>query len=82
MIRVTTIWTNMSGFFNSVEVNSTFLPVSQLKNCYATTPDYLTFSIKMDRNITHTRRLHDVRRPLNDFLDLVLCLGTSWARFS
>jgi len=39
-----------------------------LRNWYATTPDDFKFSIKMNRHITHTKRLHDVRRPLRDFL--------------
>jgi len=58
-------------FFHSVEVNSTFYQFpkeSQLRNWYAATPDDFKFSIKMNRHITHTKRLHDVRRPLRDFL--------------
>ena len=71
-------------FFNTVEVNSTFYQFpteSQLKNWYATTPDDFTFSIKMNRNITHTRRLHDARRPLDDFLETCSVLGDKLGPF-
>jgi uncharacterized protein YecE (DUF72 family) len=59
-------------FFHSVEVNSTFYQFpkeAQLRRWYASTPDDFVFSIKMNRHITHTRRLRDTRRPLAEFLE-------------
>jgi uncharacterized protein YecE (DUF72 family) len=65
-------------FFRSVEVNSTFYQFpkeAQLKNWYAATPDDFLFSIKVNRHITHTKRLHDTRRALGDFFEICAALG-------
>jgi uncharacterized protein YecE (DUF72 family) len=74
----------MSKFFRSVEVNSTFYQFptgSQLKNWCAVTPADFTFSIKMNRNITYTKRLHDARRPLSDFLETCSVFGDELGPF-
>ncbi len=65
-------------FFDSVEANSTFYrfpEVTQLHKWDELTPQDFTFSIKMNRHITHTKRLHDVKRPLSDFLSICSVLG-------
>ncbi len=70
--------TQYARFFNSVETNSTFYrfpTATQLQKWDALTPTGFTFSIKMNRHITHTKRLHDVQRPLSDFLSICSVLG-------
>jgi len=64
--------------FRSVEVNSTFYrfpTAAQLGKWYASTPDEFVFSIKMNRSITHTKRLRNVGRSLDDFLAICSLLG-------
>ena len=64
--------------FSSVEVNSTFYrfpTAAQLRKWYASTPDEFVFSIKINRSITHTKRLRNVRRSLDDFLTICSILG-------
>jgi len=65
-------------FFHSVEVNSTFYQFpkeGQLKNWYNVTPDDFVFSVKLNRHITHTKRLYDTRRALSDFFEICGVLG-------
>ncbi len=65
--------TQYARFFQSVEVNSTFYRfpiITQLQKWNVLTPSDFIFSIKMNRHITHTKRLHDVQRPLSDFLSI------------
>ncbi|MFZ0926620.1 MAG: DUF72 domain-containing protein [Halobacteriota archaeon] len=60
-------------FFHSVEVNSTFYQFpkeGQLKKWYNATPDDFIFSVKMNRHITHTKRLHETRGALSDFFEI------------
>lgn len=60
-------------FFHSVEVNSTFYRFpkeGQLKKWFDATPDDFVFSVKMNRYITHTKRLHETRVALSDFFEI------------
>lgn len=64
--------------FNFVEINSSFYRSHQ-KKTYAkwasiTPPDFL-FSVKMNREITHKRRLMDVDALLDQFIEEVNGLG-------
>jgi uncharacterized protein YecE (DUF72 family) len=66
-------------FFNCVEVNMTFyrFPTAQmLENWFERTPDYFLFTIKMNRSITHMKKLQGVGRLLESFIDICLRLGT------
>jgi len=59
--------------FDSVEANSTFYrfpTATQLKKWDVLTPEHFVCAIKMNRHITHTKRLHNVQRSLSDFLTI------------
>ncbi|MDD1726180.1 MAG: DUF72 domain-containing protein [Euryarchaeota archaeon] len=65
-------------FFHSVEVNSTFYQFpreGQLKRWYDATPDDFVFTVKMNRHITHTKRLHETSQALSDFFEMCEVLG-------
>ncbi|MGZ4905405.1 MAG: DUF72 domain-containing protein [Halobacteriota archaeon] len=65
--------TQYARSFDSVEANSTFYrfpTVMQLQKWDALTPDHFVFAIKMNRHITHTKRLRNVQRSLSDFLTI------------
>ncbi len=67
-----------AGRFNAVEVNSTFKATPRPATCArwaATVPPHFRFSLKLPREITHTRRLHDARGPLAAFLHAAAALG-------
>lgn len=54
----------------SIEVNASFYGLqrpSSWLNWHDATPDGFVFSVKGPKEITHTRRLQDVRTPLADF---------------
>ncbi|MGZ7112040.1 MAG: DUF72 domain-containing protein [Halobacteriota archaeon] len=71
-------------FFHSVEVNSTFYQFPkevQLKKWYDATPDDFVFSVKMNRHITHTKRLHETRQALSDFFEICEVLGQKLGPF-
>ncbi|HYB58748.1 MAG TPA: DUF72 domain-containing protein [Candidatus Acidoferrales bacterium] len=71
-------------FFRSVEVNSTFyrFPTeAQLEHWYMGTPDDFVFSVKLNRFLTHTKRLRDIRRPLNNFIEICSELGNKLGPF-
>jgi uncharacterized protein YecE (DUF72 family) len=67
--------------FPTVEVNSTFYHMPRAtttKHWQEITPDTFCFSIKMNRYLTHTKRLlidDDSRTSLNDFIDAISQLG-------
>ena len=46
-----------------------------------TTPDDFVFSVKLNRLLTHTKRLHDIRRPLNNFIEVCSKLGNKLGPF-
>jgi uncharacterized protein YecE (DUF72 family) len=59
-------------------VNSAFYHFpkeGQLKKWYVDTPDDFVFSVKMNRYITHTKRLHDIRGAFSDFFEICEPLG-------
>lgn len=71
-------------FFRSVEVNSTFYrfpTAAQVERWYVATPDDFVFSVKLNRLVTHTKRLRDIRRPLNDFVEVCSELGNKLGLF-
>ncbi len=60
--------------FNCLEINSSFYKYPSeklLKKWHEESPGDFRFSIKMNRLITHFKKLVDCGRPLNDFYDLV-----------
>jgi len=62
-----------SSVFNTVELNGTFYrppKLSDLKKYAQVTPDDFTFSVKMNRQITHIQRLKE-RQSILDFQDLI-----------
>jgi uncharacterized protein YecE (DUF72 family) len=55
---------------NSIEINGTFYATqrpSSFKNWYAETPDDFKFAVKVNRYITHVRRLREVEAPMGNF---------------
>jgi uncharacterized protein YecE (DUF72 family) len=52
-----------------------------VKKWYDATPDDFVFSVKMNRHITHTKRLHETRRALNDFFEICEVLGPKLGPF-
>lgn len=64
-----------SGVFNTVELNGTFYKIPALKNLRryaAQTPDDFTFSVKMNRYVTHLARLNNCMDEIKKFSDLVM----------
>jgi uncharacterized protein YecE (DUF72 family) len=60
-------------FFNCVEVNMTFyrFPTTQvMKNWFESTPDNFLFAIKLNRSITHMKKLQGVNTLLESFLNI------------
>jgi uncharacterized protein YecE (DUF72 family) len=56
--------------FNSVEVNNTFYQypsLNTINNWYQNTPADFIFSLKVNKQITHIKRLNDIDDELNDF---------------
>lgn len=67
-------------FFNTVEINSTFYHMpraSTMKNLRRRLNKDFLVSVKLNRIITHTKRLKDVRDPLNKFLESVTTLESN-----
>jgi uncharacterized protein YecE (DUF72 family) len=59
--------------FNSVEINSSFYRFpfpNVVKGWYNKTPDNFKFALKGNRNITHVRKLKNVRRLIKSFYRL------------
>lgn len=69
-------WLNYySTVFNSVELNGTFYRTpkpNDLKKYAAATPGDFTFSVKMNKFITHNLKLHNSKNEISGFQDLVL----------
>ncbi len=64
--------------FSCVEINSSFHRPHQpatYTRWAASVPDSFRFSVKLPREITHTRRLHDCDAALDAFLGQAGCLG-------
>lgn len=63
-----------SSIFNTVELNSTFYhqpKLASLKTQYKNVPADFKFSIKMNRYITHIRRLKNTKSHIADFTGIV-----------
>lgn len=63
-----------SSVFNTVELNGTFYRIpkaTDLQRYAAVTDDSFRFSVKVNRAITHTRKLADCKELIRDFSDLV-----------
>lgn len=63
-----------STIFNTVELNGTFYrtpALSHLKRYRTTTHENFTFSVKMNRYLTHILRLKE-KQPIAEFQDLIL----------
>ncbi len=57
-------------FFDTVELNSTFYSfpkVQNLKRFYRETPEGFVFSVKMNRTVTHLRRMRGTEELVRDF---------------
>lgn len=68
-------WLNFySGFFNTVELNTTFYKLPSEKvfsNWYHQTPQGFLFSVKASRYITHIKRLKEPKYSLEKFFNNV-----------
>lgn len=63
-----------SAVFNTVELNGTFYRIPKLqdlKRQYSNTPEGFTFSVKMNRYITHTLKLSHASEQIGEFQSLV-----------
>lgn len=67
-----------SGFFSSVELNSTFYRLAS-ENAFAnwkdSSPPGFVFSVKVSRFITHVKRLKNIVEPISNFMTRVQLLG-------
>jgi uncharacterized protein YecE (DUF72 family) len=64
-----------STVFNTVELNGTFYRVpklADLKKFSAATPDDFRFSVKMNKTITHLKKLKGTQELITEFQDLIL----------
>lgn len=63
-----------SSIFDTVELNAPFYRIprlSALQKYARETPDEFTFSVKMNKSITHLAKMKDVQPAIVDFQDLV-----------
>lgn len=63
-----------SRSFNTVEINSTFYRLPRkgsLKRSFRETPDGFVFAVKMNRLVTHQKKLRDCRELIGDFMGVV-----------
>jgi len=61
-----------SQFFNTVEINSSFYHFPLIKtyqNWYSQTPQNFIFSVKLHRSITHIKRMVDMQKEWEKFID-------------
>ena len=68
-----------TGVFDTVEVNATFyrLPKPEtFENWHKRTPDGFLWAVKASKFITHTKRLKEVREPLNRLYKALEGLGS------
>lgn len=74
-----------SSVFNTVELNGTFYRVpklSDLQKFKSKTPDDFKFSVKMNRTITHLKKLKDAKQLIGEFQNLLYeGLGNKLAYF-
>jgi uncharacterized protein YecE (DUF72 family) len=67
-----------AGHFSTVELNNPFYRVptpATFARWRDATPGDFVFAVKVNRVISHIRRLHDVAKPLADFLEVARVLG-------
>ena len=68
-------WLNYySSIFNTVELNSSFYHIPQLKSLqkqFENTPEHFKFSVKVYKSITHYQKLKDCKQQIKDFKGLV-----------
>ena len=60
--------------FNTVEINSTFYRFpkkSSMKRWFRNSPDDFVFSVKVNKHITHIKRLKGIKEELEDFYKIV-----------
>jgi uncharacterized protein YecE (DUF72 family) len=60
--------------FNALELNNTFYrfpTVKNLKKAADVTPDDFKFAVKVNKSITHTKRMQNVNEGVTDFTDIV-----------
>lgn len=65
--------------FTTVEIDSTFYgapTLERVRGWAAKVPEHFRFSCKLDREITHQRRLHDVDQLVASFYDVVRAFGS------
>jgi uncharacterized protein YecE (DUF72 family) len=65
--------------FPAVEINNTFYRMPSptvLEDWLSQVPESFTFVLKAPQQITHRKRLKDVREPMGDFLRIARTLGT------
>lgn len=70
--------TQYSARFSTVEINATFHSIPAREDIIrwsANTPDGFVFSVKLPWKITHYKRLHQVRRDMEKFCDVIEGLG-------
>lgn len=67
-----------ASLFNGVEINSTFYrrhKSSTFARWAEAVPDDFQFSVKIPKDITHTRAMKDIAEPLDTFLEDIAPLG-------
>jgi uncharacterized protein YecE (DUF72 family) len=70
--------TRYASVFEGVEINSTFYrrhKTSTFARWAESVPDSFRFSVKIPKEITHTRAMKDVAEPFETFLDDIAPLG-------
>jgi uncharacterized protein YecE (DUF72 family) len=70
--------TRYASVFNGVEINSTFYrrhKTSTFARWAESVPDSFRFSVKIPKEITHTRAMKDIGDSFNTFLDDIVSLG-------
>lgn len=74
-----------SSVFNTVELNSPFYKIpkfADIRRQYNSTPEKFKFSIKMNRNITHSLKLNGSKELILDFQQLFKeCLDEKFHKF-
>ena len=71
-------------YFNTVEINSTFyhLPsMGTIKKWYEQAPTSFQYTLKVNRDITHFKKFHEVKKAINDFYALGEGLEEKLAHF-
>ena len=70
--------TRYASVFDGVEINSTFYrrhKMSTFAQWAESVPDSFRFAVKIPKEITHTRAMKDIAKPLETFLEDIALLG-------